>query len=276
MLCCNTKSQGGLLQNDKSLEEETEDERPRRTRTGAYPVRIDDIPLADMDSRRTYDGAGLDSDDESVDKHHERSKGSSSTEAHKLVRAHTRKINGESWKTPTQPTPGLVSGQVTPTDEQHGDYLYNAPHPAQSRRGSDASLGTGSPSQNGTGSSGMNTPRTKHTKWYNHKNQSHVTLAGLIEASAILGAQGGATTPKKNRPGMGKRSHSGRLLESAKRTIGTKPRLEDEIRITLHIAETLSRQRYLLNVVAGLAPDFGLAGVGGSCLSSRGLDFDFV
>ncbi|PVH80748.1 DUF1212-domain-containing protein [Cadophora sp. DSE1049] len=252
-----------------SLEEETEDERPRRTRTGVYPVRIDDIPLADMDSRRTYDGAGLDSDDESFDKHQERSKGSSSTEAHKLVRAHTRKINGESWKTPTQPTPGLVSGQVTPTDEQHGDYvprptqyrggvlssllkLYNAPHPAQSRRGSDASPGTGSPSQNGTGSSGMNTPRTKHTKWYNHKNQSHDTLAGLIEASAILGAQGGATTPKKNRPGMGKRSHSGRLLESAKRTIGTKPRLEDEIRITVHIAETLSRQRYLLKLCRAL------------------------
>ncbi|KAH7419861.1 hypothetical protein BKA64DRAFT_27012 [Cadophora sp. MPI-SDFR-AT-0126] len=250
-----------------SLEEEAEDERPRRTRTGAYPVRIDDIPLADMDSRRTYDGAGLDSDDESFDKLNERSKEPSSTEAHKLVRAHTRK--GESWKTPQHLTPGLVSGQVTPTDEQHGDYvprptqyrggvlssllkLYNAPPSAQSRRGSDASPGTASPSQNGTGSSGMNTPRTKHTKWYNHKNQSQDTLAGLIEASAILGAQGGATTPKKSRPGMGKRSHSGRLIDSAKRTIGTKPRLEDEIRITVHIAETLSRQRYLLKLCRAL------------------------
>ncbi|KAH7350928.1 hypothetical protein BKA65DRAFT_396944 [Rhexocercosporidium sp. MPI-PUGE-AT-0058] len=253
-----------------SLEEETEDEahRPRRTRTGVYPVRIDDIPLTDMDSRRTYDG--VESDDDSFDRQQERNKGSSSTEAHKLVRAHTRKINGESWKTPTQPTPGLVSGQVTPTDEQHEDdyvprptqyrggvlssllKLYNAPQGTESRRGSDASPGTGSPSQNGTGSSGMNTPRTKHTKWYNHKHQSHDTLAGLIEASAILGAQGGATTPKRNRPGVGKRSQSGRLLETAKKTIGNKPRLEDEIRITVHIAETLSRQRYLLKLCRAL------------------------
>ncbi|CZT41238.1 probable PRM10 Pheromone-regulated protein [Rhynchosporium secalis] len=253
-----------------SMEEETEEEaaRPRRTRTGKYPVRIDDIPLANMDSRRTYDGA--ESDDDSFDRELERNKGSSSTEAHKLVRAHTRKIHSESWKTPTEQTPGLISGQVTPTDEQHEDdyvprptqyrggvlssllKLYNAPSGQQSRRGSESSPGTGSPSQHGTGSSGMNTPRLKHAKWYNHKSQSQDTLAGLIEASAILGAQGGAATPKKTRPGMGKRSHSGRLFETAKRTIGPRPRLEDEIRITVHIAETLSRQRYLLKICRAL------------------------
>ncbi|KAI6714403.1 hypothetical protein JHW43_003063 [Diplocarpon mali] len=256
-----------------SLEEETEDEvaRPRPIRTRAYPVRIDDIPLVDMDSRRTYDGAGLDSDEESFTKHPEQSKASSSTEAHKLVRAHTRKLNTDSWKTPMQPTPGLVSGQVTPTEEQHEvgyvprptQYrggvlssllkLYNAPPGApgtRSRRESDAS--TGSPSQLGTGSSGCNTPRTKHAKWYNQKNQSRDTLAGLIEASAILGAQGGAATPKKTRPGTGRRSHSGRILDSAKRTIANKPRLEDEIRITIHIAETLSRQKYLLKLCRAL------------------------
>ncbi|PBP20486.1 DUF1212 domain membrane protein Prm10, partial [Diplocarpon rosae] len=259
-----------------SVGEEAEDElvRPRPRRTGGYPVRIDDIPLVEMDSRRTYDGAGWDSDEETFEKQPEKGgQASSSTEAQKLVRAHTRKLNTDSsWKTPIQPTPGLVSGQVTPSEEQHEhDYvprptqyrggvlssllkLYTAPQGAPgalSRRASDAS--TGSPSQLGTGSSGYNTPRTKHAKWYDQKNQSRDTLAGLIEASAILGAQGGARTPqKKTRPGMGKRSQSGRIFDSAKRTISHKPRLEDEIRITIHIAETLSRQKYLLKLCRAL------------------------
>jgi hypothetical protein len=137
--------------------------------------------------------------------------------------------------------------------------LYNAPSSPNSRRESEGS--TGSPSQTGTAlSSGMTTPRTKAAKWYNQKNQSQDTLAGLIEASAILGAQGGVRAPKKNgpkRPGTGKRTHSGNLLGSAMHKISggrrpSGPRLEDEIRITVHIAETLSRQRYLLKMCRAL------------------------
>ncbi len=82
-------------------------------------------------------------------------------------------------------------------------------------------------------------------------------MAGLMEASAILagGPAGGRKTPKTHgplSPGMGNRTQSGRLIESAKQRITRKPRLEDEIRITVHIAETLSRQKYLLKLCRAL------------------------
>ena len=65
-------------------------------------------------------------------------------------------------------------------------------------------------------------------------------------------AQSG-TTPKKVaplRPGT-KRTTSGNIIGATYHKI-TKPRLEDEIRITVHIAETLSRQKYLLKLCRAL------------------------
>jgi hypothetical protein len=230
---------------------------------GLFPVRVDDIPLMPID-RATFD-----SDDEDLEKGNRKNKVSSTKEAHKLVRAHTQKHRSDAWRMSASSTPG-VSGQVTPTEEQQlaEEYvprpqqyrggvlssllkLYNAPQGPASRRGSDTSAG--SPSHT-VGSSGTATPRTKAAKWYNHKSQSQDTLAGLIEASAILGAQGGIRTPKKgpSRPSPGKRGHSGKLLESAMGRISGRPRLEDEIRITVHIAETLSRQKYLLKLCRAL------------------------
>lgn len=82
-----------------------------------YPVKIDDIPLVDMDSKRTYGGIADDIDMDPV-----KPKVSSSTEAHKLVRAHTRKISHKGLSlSPTTNTPGLLSGQVTPDEEQAFD-----------------------------------------------------------------------------------------------------------------------------------------------------------
>lgn len=253
-----------------SLDDDADDHpSPRPRNPGGLPVRIDDIPLVPMDSR-PYDGG--DSDD---DIQNEKTKESSSTEAHKLVRSHTSKARKDAFKMPV-PRPGLVSGQVTPEDEHAimEEYvprpqqfrggvlssllkLYNAPTngtsmstPA-SRRNSDVSEGTQPVS---LGSSGMTTPK-KNTKWYHQKNQSQDTLAGLMEASAMLATPAAAIgTPKKKipRPGMGKRTASGRLIETAARQFTGKPRLEDEIRITIHIAETLSRQKYLLKLCRAL------------------------
>ncbi|ESZ98228.1 hypothetical protein SBOR_1404 [Sclerotinia borealis F-4128] len=242
---------------------------PRPRNPSRLPVRIDDIPLVPMESR-PYDGA--DSDD---DIQNEKPKESSSTEAHKLVRSHTGKARKDAFKIPV-PRPGLVSGQVTPEDEHAimEEYvprpqqfrggvlssllkLYNAPtnggitSSPVSRRNSFGSEGTLPVS---LGSSGVTTPK-KSAKWYHQKNQSQDTLAGLMEASAMLAAPAGGTgTPKKKsaRPGMGKRTHSGRLIETAARQLAGRPRLEDEIRITIHIAETLSRQKYLLKLCRAL------------------------
>jgi len=258
-----------------SLEDEAEESFLPRSGTNGYPVRVDDIPLAEMDSKRTFDGAS-DEDEDEAPNEKGKAKASNSSEAHKLVRAHTRKHHSDAWTMPSGSKPGMTSGQVTPTEEERfaEDFvprpqqyrggvlssllkLYHAPQASRSRRGSDSSTesislpGTGNGS---TGSSGRTTPRSKGTKWYNQKNQSHDTLAGLVEASAILGAQGGVRTPKKNKPprsGAGKRTHSGNLISSAMSVIN-KPRLEDEIRITVHIAETLSRQKYLLKLCRAL------------------------
>ncbi|QSZ32952.1 hypothetical protein DSL72_002535 [Monilinia vaccinii-corymbosi] len=242
---------------------------PRPRIPGGLPVRIDDIPLAPMGSR-PYDGADSDEDIQN-----EKTKESSSAEAHKLVRSHTSKGRKDAFKIPV-PRPGLVSGQVTPEDE-HADMeeyvprpqqfrggvlssllkLYNAPPnvsvstPVVSRRNSDVSEGNMPAS---LGSSGVTTPK-KSAKWYHQKNQSQDTLAGLMEASVMLAAPAGGTGAQKKRParpGMGKRTHSGKLIESAARQFGGRPRLEDEIRITIHIAETLSRQKYLLKLCRAL------------------------
>ena len=250
-----------------SVDDDTEEEVPR-LRPGGYPVRIDDIPLVDMDSKRSYDGPATDSEEEEPSvKDTKRGKSSGSSEAHKLVRAHTRR-HARSSRAPAETPPGLASGQVTPLEDRLEGYvpapqkyrggilssllkLYNAPHQSgtRSRRGSEGS--TTSPSATVTPgsqpSSGSTTPRTKNNKWYNHKNQSQETLAGLEEASAILGAAGGVRTPKGNRPGMGRRAQSAILNKS-----GVRPRLEDEIKITVHIAETLSRQKYLVKLCRAL------------------------
>ncbi|PQE19220.1 DUF1212 domain membrane Prm10 protein [Rutstroemia sp. NJR-2017a BBW] len=257
-----------------SLDEDVEDYTPRPRNPGGLPVRIDDIPLVPMGSR-AYDAADSDEDIQN-----EKAKQSSSSEAHKLVRSHTRKIPTDSLKMPV-PRPGLVSGQATPEDE-HGIVEEYVPRPQQFRGGVLSSLlklynppqapqgSSVPPSRRNSmesertlpvslGSSGVTTPK-KSAKWYHQKNQSQDTLAGLMEASAMLaapaaGGGGGAGTPRKKaplRPGMGKRTHSGRLIETAARQLAGRPRLEDEIRITVHIAETLSRQKYLLKLCRAL------------------------
>ncbi|RAL61033.1 hypothetical protein DID88_010129 [Monilinia fructigena] len=223
---------------------------PRPRNPGGLPVRIDDIPLVPMGSR-PYDGADSDEDIQN-----EKTKESSSTEAHKLVRSHTSKGRKDAFKMPV-PRPGLVSGQVTPEDE-HAIMEDYVPRPQQFRGGVLSSI---LKLYNSPPNGAMSTPVSRRNSsestlpWYHQKNQSQDTLAGLMEASAMLAAPaGGTVTPKKRptRPGMGKRTHSGRLIETAARQLTGRPRLEDEIRITIHIAETLSRQKYLLKLCRAL------------------------
>ena len=251
-----------------SLDDVDEDEIPLRpSKIDGLPVSLDDIPLVDMGLGRTFDGAGYDDEDADFKKN-------KNSEAHELVRAHTRKYR--SGRQPAASTSGLMSGHVTPTEERSAeDYV---PRPQQYRPGILANLlklynppgASGTPSRpqslvsldspplplsaGSLGSSpGSSTPTAGQHKWYHQRNQSQDTLAGLVEASNILGGVPAAARKKTGpiRPGMGKRTHSGRLFEAASK-LGGKPRLEDEIRITIHIAETLSRQKYLLKLCKAL------------------------
>jgi len=241
--------------------EETDEELPplRRTKAGRFPFRLDDIPLTDMDERRAaYDRAGEESDEGET-----KGKGKD-LEARNLVRSHSRKYRTERVRS------AYVSGTVTPTEEQVGeDYvprpkryrpgilsnllkLYNQP---ASRRGSEASVespllppGTAS----SVGSSGTTTPRQK---WYHQRPRSEDTLSGLIDTSSTLAGVSPAARKKAGpiRPGLGKRTQSGNLITAAVQRIGgRRSRLEEEIRITIHIAEILSRQKYLLKLCRAL------------------------
>ncbi|GAB7350324.1 hypothetical protein MBLNU459_g0957t1 [Dothideomycetes sp. NU459] len=91
--------------------------------------------------------------------------------------------------------------------------------------------------------------------WYTHKHGHHSTssLAHLVGSSAMgaspvsgLGAEVAERLRQQKaehkRPGMGKRTSS----------LGRLKRREDEIRITIHIAETIARQRYLLKLCKAL------------------------
>ncbi|RFU33321.1 hypothetical protein B7463_g3006, partial [Scytalidium lignicola] len=262
-----------------SVVTEADDEEYFLPRRGSrYPVKFDDIPLVDLDQNK--DSAVGDSDLEDglsppIQRRQSRSK--STAEAHKLVREHTRKDKPLSFSVPAGPASGLVSGQVTPTEDQADaeEYvprpdkyrggilsslltLYNAPQSlaSKSTQGGSSSL-PGSPSHTATpASSGTNTPsRAKPPKWYNHsRTQSSDTLSNLLEASSMLSTPGGGVRPpvRPSRPQLGKRSHSASLIDAAMGKISGRPRLEDEIRITVHIAETLSRQKYLLKLCRAL------------------------
>ncbi|OTA53284.1 DUF1212-domain-containing protein [Hypoxylon sp. EC38] len=186
-------------------------------------------------------------------------------EAYNLVRSHTQRHNHGVYHTATASTT-LSSGQLTPIDgPKHELYvpppteyrpsvlsnllkLYkppdashshspNYPHSRKSEHGSEFTT---------PGSSGATTPNRR--KWY-EKNRSQDTLANLVEASARLASAGvsgpTATNTRPKRP-KHRRSPSGRILSFGR------PRMEDEIRITMHIAETLTRQKYIIKMCKAL------------------------
>lgn len=91
-------------------------------------------------------------------------------------------------------------------------------------------------------SSGAATPRKEKLKWYkksSHQNQHSTTSlvgAGMNLSSTTLPAPPDAfLTPKRG-----------------KRKAYKKTRLEDEIRVTVHIAEILARQRYIMQLCRAL------------------------
>lgn len=183
---------------------------------------------------------------------------------------------------------GLESGRVTPVDERDADWvprpehyrggvlssllkLYNQPPPEEKKHHRYSSLGGASSGATSPATSGQNTPRQKAAKWYNQKSASTTTLANLIEASSQLAAHGAANSkagdgsgtntpggsaeakskgPRAKRPGMHARQPSNgieKVYDKLKR-----PRIQDEIKITVHIAETLSRQKYLIRLCRAL------------------------
>ena len=252
-----------------------------------YPAQSNDIPLVKLKGRND------ESTDEDTDNDNggpsRRRKRSNTSEAHRLVRAHTKREPGRLFRV-RAPSPGQRSGQVTPVGDRDPDEYV--PPPRHYRGGILSSLlklydeqglgqamgdgpsGSGGPSRRhrrgssvetvsragtpgGTPhgsppSSGTNTPKPKNPKWYKSPNHSTSSLSGLISSSTVLAQPGSAhAAPKVKRPHPPGRPRSTNALGAAINRI-SKPRLEDEIRITVHIAETLSRQRFLVKLCRAL------------------------
>ncbi|KAI9823711.1 MAG: hypothetical protein M1832_002268 [Thelocarpon impressellum] len=255
------------------------------------PVRIDDIPLMNLNYRNPDD---TDSDEESPVR---RTKGSSTSEAHHLVRMHSKRgpLRRQDRSPRQLPARSGPATPVTPVgDRDPDDYvpppeqyrggilscllrLYNAPGDTAGgtaggtapgrggthdhlRKNSADTLTAGSPPLPGTpGSSGYSTPRSKPLKWYHDRSEVSSTgsLAGQLESSALLTAPAAAGASDAS-AADGKAKRARRMRPQGAGKVGAalsriaKPRLEDEIKITVHIAETLSRQKYLLKLCRAL------------------------
>ncbi|KAK4506818.1 hypothetical protein PRZ48_000551 [Zasmidium cellare] len=258
---------------------------PTRGR-GIPSLRMDDIPLKDFNDDKSE---ASDKEDDHLPPL-QRQRKASQLEAFNLVRRHTSARDTLTSKPSSGDiSSGTRSGAVTPTEEQKFYMEDYQPKPKEYRGGILGSLlklyhdeqqpgGPGMPKahiRTGSGghsalsspahsppSSGATTP-TSH--WYSHKskNQSTSSLATLIGTSSAIGSPAvsglGEQVSQRlkeqqqeqaKRPGMGKRSRSGGALAAFNRM--SKPRLQEEYKITAHIAETITRQKYLLRLCKAL------------------------
>ncbi|KAH8734222.1 hypothetical protein BGZ61DRAFT_411474 [Ilyonectria robusta] len=183
-------------------------------------------------------------------------------EAQHLVRAHTQRFGrGAQNEGPSHQTPG--GRHVVPTEVNDGIYggLYSVPPPQHYRGGVLSQLLTlykppesghrnrdsvasfsGEQSTPGT-ESGAATPRKK---WYN-QNRSQDTLVTLVGASARLANPNMANDDQR---GNGKKKHAHKRTGSSSRLSAFLH--QEEVRITVHIAETLARQEYIIRLCRAL------------------------
>ena len=268
------------------------DERSEPNSRYASPERhrhAESIPLQDFG--HNLDDDTDDEDDDLQMPSMKRSKTRLQHEAHRLVRKHTAAHGGfqggessgarSGAVTPTEEQ--LYAHDYRPRPEQYRGgilgallKLYNHPHdesdghsrsPSMTRLmhkrhdSSTTPTPTQSPPDSGTVSPVGGSPSGRH--WYSRKgkNQSTSSLAQLIGSSASLGSpvvsglgeqvsQRLKEQREIERPGLSKRSHSAGALAALSKV--AKPRLEDEIKITVHIAETIARQRYLMRLCKAL------------------------
>ncbi|KAJ5152679.1 uncharacterized protein N7482_009157 [Penicillium canariense] len=186
----------------------------------------------------------------------------SSSEAHRLVRDLTQNQSSRRRKTRGRPYPLGGTEQVGGDEESalESGLRYRSggggilsqlmklnggnqqPADMASRTPSQSSLESAAPASKSDSESGRETPgrKGKPPKWYKRPpNTSTSTLIG------VPGSLSGASTPV-----------SSEVLSAASQRRGKqsdhKVKLEDEIRVTIHIAEIICRQRYIMQLCRAL------------------------
>lgn len=262
------------------------------THSQQKPLDLENIPMEKLQSRRAYgieDSA--DEEDEKEQKPAPSTKPHSLREAAaRLVGHHSRREpkrdhRDHPHKVSAPPTP-LQSGQTTPVKEQnHNDYvprpteyregflssilkLYNeqgvgsalshtpvgnvGAAARERRRSADASVVGREAHEGSTASSGTTTPKTARQKWYKSGQPSSTgSLSNLISSATSLAHPGGspATSAHGPRPSMKSKSVSA-LDTMLGRNKG--PKTDNSIHIQVHIAETMTRQAYLMKMCRAL------------------------
>jgi uncharacterized membrane protein YjjP (DUF1212 family) len=194
-------------------------------------------------------------DHRKTDEQRARDQAHPTSEAHRLVRELTQHHKGSRPRPrPRQPSEAGAPSLATEEEAQEkarvsgGGVLGNLLKLHQAQQGHDSrssSTGTDVDSEGGqtsgqsTPSSGAATPRKEKLKWY--KKDQNKSTSSLVGAASNMSATGAP-------------NHSNQMLSAAarKRKQSGKPRLEDEIRVTVHIAEIISRQRYLMQLCRAL------------------------
>ncbi|KAF1807988.1 DUF1212-domain-containing protein [Eremomyces bilateralis CBS 781.70] len=239
---------------------------------------------SDESGAKTADDSGMDTADESEGLANRRG---SQKAAQKLVRSHT-KTDFKSRR-PSRYRPPK-SGQVTPNRGDQ-DREENIPHPKTYQTGvlssllklyapeteskvESAAASPGrtphhSPPESGPSTpreSGPSTPRQKPRKHLFGLlgNHSSSALAGLVGTTSMLATPGSGTisseisetlthdNPKQDHHKKSKKKKTGDLLGKAAKQAKPTKYDADKYKITIHIAEVMSRQRYLVKLCRAL------------------------
>ncbi|KAK1715200.1 hypothetical protein BDP67DRAFT_543214 [Colletotrichum lupini] len=244
------------------------------------------IALQDLHSRQPLNGDSAEAEKKAHEHH-----AALNDEAYKIVRAHTWRLaeKPESVAGPSNAQEAdihkVTEHLLQEINDGQYDGVYSVPAPTeyrgsvlsqllklykpaesgnqyqssgQTNRSSVTSFSFGGPLP-GAGTPGSNsgtaTPTTpKKKKWY-EANRSQETLVNLIEASARLAnpnTQGKTDESPKNGKAAGKKTRPKHKRTASNSIAAYLARQEEEAKITVHIAETLSRQEYIITLCKAL------------------------
>ena len=255
-------------------------------------LRMEDIPLKEFKRHRNESAIVDDDDDSEYSPPLTRQNGPDTSEAHKLVRKHTLHhagLGGEASSgfrsgavTPTEeshfiedyaPRPQEYRGGVLGAllklynqPQDHGDRRRSSSHAPshipkahiRSYSGDTAIYSVDATPNNSPPRSGASTPDRRGSSsrhWYSpkHRSPSSSSLAHLVGSSASLGSPSVTGLGEQVQQRLKEQKKSSRSYSAINALYKkSRPKIAEEIRITVHIAETIARQKYLMKLCRAL------------------------